>query len=162
MAVVKGQASPCCPGENWMAHQAPVWVALDIGTRWMAGLRLRVSRWRGNWPANARSYFQAHRPHTRRSIGLLGHGRPTQQVGSWPMAAVEDAGADDRVTIALLHQPGTTDSCTTVGIQSIEPPDTRPVRPVVWKGEPARVSPIPIGRHGINVYANPDRRVDHG
>lgn len=37
---------------------------------------------------------------------------------------VDSAGADDRVTIALLYTLGTTDSCTTVGIPFIEPPDT--------------------------------------
>jgi hypothetical protein len=47
-----------------------------------------------------------------------------QEVGLRPVAAVQDAGADDRVTIALLHQTGTTESCTTVGIQFVEPPDT--------------------------------------
>ena len=39
-----------------------------------------------------------------------------QQVGPWPMAAVEDAGIDDRVTIELLHKLGTTEPCTTLGI----------------------------------------------
>ena len=38
------------------------------------------------------------------------------QVGSWPMAVIEDAGVGIRATIALLHKPGTTKSCTTVGI----------------------------------------------
>ena len=47
-----------------------------------------------------------------------------QQVSSWPMAVVENTRLDDRVTIALLHKLGTTESCTTVGIQFIEPPDT--------------------------------------
>ena len=47
-----------------------------------------------------------------------------QQVGSWPMAVVEDTGIDDRVTIALLHEIGTAKSCSTVGIQFIESPDT--------------------------------------
>jgi len=27
MAVFKGQARPCCPHEDRVAHQAPVWVA---------------------------------------------------------------------------------------------------------------------------------------
>jgi len=47
-----------------------------------------------------------------------------QQVGSWPVAVIEDTGTGTRATIALLHQLGTAESCTTVGIQFIEPPDT--------------------------------------
>jgi len=47
-----------------------------------------------------------------------------EQVGSRSVAAVQDAGADRRITIALLRDLGTTQPCATVGIQFIEPPDT--------------------------------------
>jgi len=47
-----------------------------------------------------------------------------QQVGSWAVAVIKDTGTGARATIALLHQHGTTESCTTVGIQFLEPPDT--------------------------------------
>ena len=47
-----------------------------------------------------------------------------QQVGPWPVAAVEDTCLDDRAPIALLHKLGSAEPCTTVRIQFIEPPDT--------------------------------------
>lgn len=46
-----------------------------------------------------------------------------QQVGPRSMAAVQDTGIDDCVTMAFLHKLGTAESCTTVGIQFIESPD---------------------------------------
>jgi hypothetical protein len=61
---------------------------------------------------------------TAQARGLCARSVEYKQVGSWPVAFIEDAGADDRAAIALLHQPGTTEPCTTVGIQFIEPPDT--------------------------------------
>jgi group II intron reverse transcriptase/maturase len=48
----------------------------------------------------------------------------TSQVGSRPMAVIEDTGIDHRASIALLHKHGTTNSCITVGILIIEPPRT--------------------------------------
>src|SRR3989304_395350 len=67
-----------------------------------------------------------------------------QQVGSWPVAVVEDTSTGARATIALLHQFWTAKSCATVGIQFIEPPDAWPVRPVAWEGETERFSPVPV------------------
>ena len=71
----------------------------------------------------------------RRPMGRTRCGAPRQQcarvehqqVGAWSVAPVEDTGIGVRATIALLHQLGTTQPCATVGIQFIEPPDTRPV-----------------------------------
>jgi hypothetical protein len=61
---------------------------------------------------------------TAQARGLCARSVEHQQVGPWSMAPIEDAGLDDRVAIALLHQHGTAEPCTTVGIQFIEPPDT--------------------------------------
>ena len=47
-----------------------------------------------------------------------------QQIGAWAMAVIKDTGIDHRASIALLHKPGTTNACVTVGIQFVEPPCT--------------------------------------
>jgi hypothetical protein len=74
-------------------------------------------------------------PGTAQARGIGARSVEHQQIGPWSMAAaVEDTGTDDRVTIALVHEPGTTQSCATVGIHFSEPPDTCSVRPVVWCG----------------------------
>ena len=70
-------------------------------------------------------------------------------VGPRARAIVEDTRPGLGVTSASLRELGGAEPCRTVGIQFIEPPDTRPVRAVAWKGGAVRLLPIPIGHLSI-------------
>ena len=54
--------------------------------------------------------------------------------------------ANDISSPAPRVRIGTTEPCTTVGIQFIEPHDMRPVRPALWEGGAERLLSIPIER----------------